>query len=77
MRTIYIKKAVYMNQLPPQVRAEARRDFYRILCMEECTEHNADFMDVIENNAMCSKVKDVCGCEEEGLLDFGKYERWM
>ena len=68
---------LYMNQLPPQVRAEARRDFYRILCTEECMEHNVDFESIIEENAMCSKVRDVVGCEDEGLLDFAKYERWV
>jgi hypothetical protein len=76
-----MKMIKYVNQLPPQVRAEMQRDFYRILCTEGCVEYFAtteqkQIVETIENGAMCSKVRDVLGTEEEGLLNYEKYARF-
>lgn len=70
-------KAIYVNQLPPHVRAEIRRDAYRInreWYGDGWTSE--EIMEVVEECVMCSRVKDVLGTEEEGLLDFEKYARF-
>ena len=67
----------YVNQLPPQVRAEIRRDSYRIN-----REWYGDSMSaakieqIIEECVMCSKVRDILGTEDEGMLNYEKYARF-
>ena len=63
----------YVDMLPPQVKAEMRRDLYRILCGRY---GNYEIQYLIEDVAMCSKVVDLLGSEEDGMLNREKYARW-
>ena len=65
--------AKYVDMLPPQVKAEMRRDLYRILCG---SYGNYEIQYLIEDVAMCSKVVDLLGSEEDGMLNREKYARW-
>ena len=65
--------AKYVDMLPPQVKAEMRRDLYRILCG---SYGNYEIQYLIEDVAMCSKVVDILGSEDDGMLSYEKYARW-
>ena len=67
----------YVSQLPPQVRAEIRRDSYRINREWYGDSMSAaEIEQIIEECVMCSKVRDILGTEEEGMLNYEKYARF-
>lgn len=68
---------IYVNQLPPQVRAEIRRDAYRINMEwygDDITKEEHEYF--VEECVLCSKVRDVMG-HEDGMLNADKYSRWL
>ena len=71
----------YINQLPPHVKAEIRRDAYRINS-EWYGEELEDIVgmsmeELIEDVVMCERLCNVVGLESEGMLDAVKYKRFM
>lgn len=73
--------STWVNQLPPQVRAEIRRDAYRI----NSEWYGEEFEDVvgmsmeelIEDVVMCERLCNIAGRECDGMLDAEKYSRWI
>ena len=71
----------YVNQLPPQVQAEIRRDAYRINmewygeAVEEVTGMTIE--EIVENLVMCERLCNITGLESEGMLSAEKYRRFM
>ena len=71
----------YIAQLPPHVRAEIRRDAYRITSewygneMEEIIGMSIE--ELVENCTMTERLCNVIGLESEGMLDAVKYRRYL
>ena len=72
---------MYVSQLPPHVRAEIRRDAYRINMEWYGDELEAvvgmSVEELIENCVMCERLCNITGKESEGMLDIDKYRRFM
>lgn len=71
----------YVNQLPPQVQAEIRRDAYRINLEWYGEEIEAvtgmSIEEIIEDCVMCERLCNITGRESEGMLSAEKYRRFM
>ena len=71
----------YVNQLPPQVQAEIRRDAYRINMewygedVEAITGMTIE--EIVEDCIMCERLCNIAGRESDGMLDAEKYRRYM
>lgn len=65
-------KYVYVNQLPPQVRAEVVRDSYKSICESLCVEH--EHIEEVTDAVLTSKLCDAVDCID---IDKAKYFRWL
>lgn len=64
-------KYVWVNQLPPQVKAELTRDCYRSICESLCVEHEhiEEAIEAME----CSKLDDVLDSFNCGKVKYLKF----
>lgn len=66
----------YIKQLPPKVQTEIAHDVIRILEENTCCSTN-EIVKIVHYEVMNSKLIDIIGSEEDGLLDYDKYSKYL